>query len=108
MSPPQGREKPAHGAPGGGSYRQRPRPGGGGRGGARGGRIPPMRYLVTARVKPGKEAALLQAIEDGTLGQGSVAGSEYLDDMAQARWTGGDVRWVEVCFCWEPLDEERP
>jgi len=27
-----------------------------------------MRYLVTARVKPGKEADLLQAIEDGKLG----------------------------------------
>ena len=26
-----------------------------------------MRYLVTARVKPGKEAALLRAIEGGTL-----------------------------------------
>jgi len=68
-----------------------------------------MRYLVTARLKPGREAALLQAIEDGTLGQGSVAGSEYLENMAQARWTDeGTARWVEVCFCWEPLDEERP
>jgi hypothetical protein len=68
-----------------------------------------MRYLVTARVRPGKEADLLKAIEDGTLGKGSVAGSEYLENMAQARWTDeGTARWVEVCFCWEPLDEERP
>ena len=37
-----------------------------------------MRYLVTARVKPGREADLLRAIEDGTLGAGSVAGDEYL------------------------------
>jgi hypothetical protein len=68
-----------------------------------------MRYLVTARVRPGREAALLQAIEDGTLGLGSVAGDEYLRNMAQARrMEDGTVRWVEVCFCWEPLDEERP
>jgi hypothetical protein len=68
-----------------------------------------MRYLVTARVRPGKEAALLEAIEDGTLGEGSVAGDEYPHNMAQARLTeDGDVRWVEVCFCWEPLAEERP
>ncbi len=44
-----------------------------------------MRYLVRARVKPGKEAALLNAIETGTLGKGSIAGDEYLHDMLQAR-----------------------
>ena len=64
---------------------------------------------MTARVRPGREAALLQAIEDGTLGTGSVAGDEYLEDMAQARRVeSGAVRWVEVCFCGEPLEEERP
>jgi hypothetical protein len=68
-----------------------------------------MRYLVTARVRPGREAELLRAIEGGTLGRGSVAGDEYLRNMAQARLTaGGSIRWVEVCFCWEPLEEERP
>ena len=73
-----------------------------------------MRYLVTARVRPGREADLLRAIESGTLGLGSVAGDEYLRNMTQARLTsggltsGGEVRWVEVCFCWEPLEEERP
>ncbi len=71
-----------------------------------------MRYLVTARVRPGREQALLQAIEEGTLGRGSVAGDEYLRNMTEARWTGdagdGSLRWVEVCFCYEPLDEERP
>jgi hypothetical protein len=68
-----------------------------------------MRYLVTARVRPGREADLLRAIEGGTLGLGSVAGNEYLRNMAQSRLTSeGDVRWVEVCFCWEPLEEERP
>jgi hypothetical protein len=68
-----------------------------------------MRYLVTARVKPGREAALLKAIEDGTLGAGSVAGDEYLRNMSEARrCQNGDVRWVEICFCDVPLDEERP
>src|SRR5581483_6137130 len=68
-----------------------------------------MRYLVTARVKPGREAALLQAVEDGTLGAGSVAGSEYLRNMTEARLReDGAVRWVEVCFCATPLEEERP
>jgi predicted small secreted protein len=37
-----------------------------------------MRYLVKARVKPGKEQALLTAIRDGSLGRGSIAGDEYL------------------------------
>lgn len=68
-----------------------------------------MRYLVTARVRPGREADLLRAIESGTLGLGSVAGDEYLRNMAQARLTSnGEICWVEVCFCWEPLEEERP
>jgi hypothetical protein len=68
-----------------------------------------MRYLVRARVKPGREAALLQAIENGTLGAGSIAGGEYLRDMDQARLlTDGTLRWVEVCYCWTPLAEEIP
>lgn len=68
-----------------------------------------MRYLVTARVRPGREAALLRAIEDGSLGRDSIAGDEYLRNMDQARLTSdGSIRWIEVCFCWEPLDEERP
>ena len=68
-----------------------------------------MRYLVKARVKPGQEKALLQAIADGTLGRGSIAGDEYLDDMCNARASDdGTAQWVEVCFCAEPLEEERP
>jgi hypothetical protein len=68
-----------------------------------------MRYLVTARVKPGRERELLDAIESGRLGRGSVAGDEYLRNMTGARlWDDGIVRWVEVCFCAEPLAEERP
>jgi hypothetical protein len=68
-----------------------------------------MRYLVRARVKPGQEQALLQAIEQRTLGRGSVAGNEYFRNMYQARLCeDGTARWVEVCYCYEPLDEERP
>jgi len=68
-----------------------------------------MRYLVTARVKRGQCAALRRAIEDGSLGRGSVAGGEYLHNMAQAReLSDGRVKWVETCFCATPLQEERP
>jgi hypothetical protein len=68
-----------------------------------------MRYLVTARVKAGREQDLLRAIETRRLGAGSVAGEEYLRNMRDARLRDdGTVRWVEVCFCDIPLDEERP
>ncbi|MEX0703078.1 MAG: hypothetical protein WD069_13365 [Planctomycetales bacterium] len=68
-----------------------------------------MRYLVTARVRPGRERELLRAIEDGSLGKGSVAGDEYLANMRQARLCDdGTAKWVECCFCDVPLDEERP
>lgn len=68
-----------------------------------------MRYLVKARLKPGKAKALLQAVASGTLGQGSIAGDEYVYDMEQAR-IGSDAvaHWVETCFCATPLEEERP
>jgi hypothetical protein len=68
-----------------------------------------MRYLVTARVKPGRRPALDRAIREETLGAGSIAGDEYLHDMAHARqMPDGSVKWVETCFCATPLDEERP
>jgi len=68
-----------------------------------------MRYLVRARVKPGREAALVRAIENETLGQGSVAEGEYLRNMQEARLCDDEtVRWVEVCYCPTPLLEERP
>ena len=67
-----------------------------------------MRYLVKAKVKPGKEKSLLGDIESGRLGRGSVAGDEYLDDMRKARLAeDGVCAWVEVCFCSTPLQEER-
>ena len=68
-----------------------------------------MRYLVKARLKPEKKQALLDAVEAGTLGAGSVAGDEYVHDMQHARLTeDGAARWVEVCYCAIPLQEERP
>jgi hypothetical protein len=67
-----------------------------------------MRYLVTARVRPGRRGALKAAIDDGTLGAGSVAGGEYQRNMHAARERGdGRVQWVETCFCPTPLLEER-
>ena len=69
----------------------------------------PVRYLVTAKVKPGREEALDRSIEKKTLGRGSVAGDEYLRNMSEARQLeNGSVQWVEVCYCPTPLAEERP
>jgi hypothetical protein len=68
-----------------------------------------VRYLVTARVRPGRRAALARAIRNESLGAGSIAGDEYLRDMAHAReLADGRVKWIEVCFCPTPLAEERP
>jgi hypothetical protein len=68
-----------------------------------------MRYLVRARVRPGCERSLLDAIEEGTLGEGSVAEGEYLRNMKEARLCSDQTaRWVEVCYCPTPLQEERP
>ena len=68
-----------------------------------------MRYLVRARLKKGREEPLLHAIDTGTLGRGSIAGEEYLRNMGGARVGGdGTARWVEICYCPTPLQEERP
>jgi hypothetical protein len=68
-----------------------------------------MRYLVRARVKTGREAELLKAIENESLGQGSVAEGEYLRNMKEARLCEDQTaRWVEICYCPTPLQEERP
>jgi hypothetical protein len=67
-----------------------------------------MRYLVRARVKPGCERPLLAAIESRTLGKGSVAEGEYLRNMSEPRLCEDhSARWVEVCYCPTPLQEER-
>jgi hypothetical protein len=68
-----------------------------------------MRYLVKAKVKSGREPSLLHAIDEKTLGRGSIAGDEYLHNLQQARLNEkGVATWVECCFCDSPLQEERP
>jgi hypothetical protein len=68
-----------------------------------------MRYLVRARVKPGCDADLLEAIRQETLGRGSIAEGEYLQNMQDARLCADQTaRWVEVCYCPTPLQEEQP
>ena len=68
-----------------------------------------MRYLVKARIKPGSARPLAEAIAQGILGRGSIAGDEYLHDMQMARLDAkGEAHWVETCFCDPPLAEERP
>ena|ERR1051325_8501851 len=68
-----------------------------------------MRYLVRAKLKPGKKQSLLNAIDTKTLGQGSIAGDEYLRNMEDARLCPDQTaRWVEVCYCPAPLQEEKP
>lgn len=68
-----------------------------------------MRYLVRARLRPGCEPDLLRAIENESLGHGSVAEGEYLRNMQDARLCGDETaRWVEICYCPMPLLEERP
>jgi hypothetical protein len=63
-----------------------------------------MRYLVTARLKPAAAPRLRRALDRGTLGRGSIAGDEYERCMKEARLVDGLARWVEVCFCPQPLD----
>jgi hypothetical protein len=68
-----------------------------------------VRYLVKARLKPEKSESLLTAIENGSLGKGSIAGDEYVYNMKEARVDDrGTATWVETCFCDPPLAEERP
>jgi len=68
-----------------------------------------MRYLVRARLKQESRQALLEAIDNQTLGEGSIAEGEYLRNMKDARICPDETaRWVEVCYCPAPLLEERP
>jgi hypothetical protein len=64
-----------------------------------------MRYLVKTRVKPGREKALLGAIDDGSLGRGSIAGDEYVYDMIdvalpQLGDEGGEVQARSCAGVW--------
>ena len=80
---------------------------------ARGDRSPRRRILACViwsppGSSPDSVQALDRAIDDGTLGEGSIAGDEYLRNMAAAREReDGRVQWVEVCYCPTPLAEER-
>lgn len=61
-----------------------------------------MRYLVRAYVKKGKEADLLEAVNSGSLGRGSIAYPTYIKCMKSARLLDdGQVRWIEPCYCRE-------
>jgi hypothetical protein len=71
-----------------------------------------MRYILGAKVRPGRRADLLRALEDGTFGQGFPYG-----DLGEVLCTGrvdatGTIRWVEVCYCRESygvaMEEELP
>src|SRR3954466_1265087 len=71
-----------------------------------------MRYLLGARVKPGRAADLLRALEAGTFGDGFPYG-----DLGEVLCEGrvdasGTIRWVEVCYCRESygvaMHEELP
>ena len=67
-----------------------------------------MRYLVSATLKLNRASALLESITTKTLGKGAVAGSEYLQNMNAARLMDDrSIRWVEVCYCALPLQEEQ-
>jgi hypothetical protein len=60
-------------------------------------------------LKAGREADLLEAMGQKTLGQGSVAEGEYLRNMQEARLCADETaRWIEVCYCPTPLQEEQP
>lgn len=68
-----------------------------------------MRYLVKAKLKENKISKLREAIKNGTLGKGSVAGDEYIIDMKHARVQhDNSICWIETCFCYTPLAEEKP
>lgn len=68
-----------------------------------------VRYLVKAKIKAEKTRPLLNAVDSETLGQGSIAGDEYIYNMTEARVNEeGVATWVETCFCDPPLAEERP
>ena len=68
-----------------------------------------MRYLVTARVKPGRRPALdrpSRMARSGPARSPATSTSHNMD--AGPAVPDGTVKWVETCFCATPLDEERP
>jgi hypothetical protein len=71
-----------------------------------------MRYLLSARMRPGKEADLLRSLTDGSFGRGFPYG-DLGDVLRESRVdSSGTLRWVEVCYCREyygvAMEEELP
>ena len=71
-----------------------------------------MRNLLGARVKPGRRADLLRALEDGSFGEGFPYG-DLGEMLGEGRVdASGTIRWVEVCYCREyygvAMEEELP
>jgi hypothetical protein len=64
-----------------------------------------MRYILQAKVIPGKAGALLQALRDRSFGRGFPYGDlgENLRDDCFVD-ADGTVRWVETCYCRESLN----
>jgi len=50
-----------------------------------------VRYLVKAKVRPGKAKPLLESIDAGSLGKGSIARDEYIYNMNEARVSSDGV-----------------
>jgi hypothetical protein len=63
-----------------------------------------MRYLVSAKLIPGRAGALKQALDDGSFGRGFPFGDlgEYLRECNVD--SAGVIRWVETCYCREASD----
>jgi hypothetical protein len=60
-----------------------------------------MRYLMKARVIPGKAAALKQALDDRTFGSGFPFG-DLGEAIRECTVDGhGTLRWIETCYCRE-------
>ena len=71
-----------------------------------------MRYLLSARLRPGKGADLLRALEDGSFSRGFPYGDlgGVLEEAVVD--STGTLRWIEVCYCREyygvAMEEELP
>ena len=67
----------------------------------------PMRYLVTARVKPGSISPR-SGHRQRHVRASSIAGDGISTTCPGAALPDGTVKWVGTCFCATTLDEERP
>jgi hypothetical protein len=71
-----------------------------------------MRYLLAARVRPGRRADLLEALETGRFAEGFPYGDLGAVLRGGRVDPSGTIRWVEVCYCREAygvaMEEELP